>query len=354
MADPAGHPSSALAPLLSKMEAHPYRFGFFSAIRFLDAVFRDSPRTGEALRRSDEALSIGQEASLNFAPATLASFKRRPGQEKWHLQTYFFGLFGPNGPLPYHLTEYARDRSRQHRDTTFADFADVFHHRLATLFYRAWSQGQPAVQMDRPELDRFTHYIGSLFGLGLESLRNQDALPDHAKLFYAAYNAGQPRHAAGLAAMIQGFFDCNVRIEECVGHWIKLPENCRLQLSSSSENCRLGQTTTLGERVWDLQQKFRVVLGPLDYKTFQRFLPGGRSLLRVIAMVRNYIGDELFWELKLVLKKADRPAIQLGRSGQLGWTTWLSSQPASKDPDELILQPLDYANGTTRRRTSAA
>ena len=45
-----------------------------------------------------------------------------------------FGLLGPNGPLPLHLTEYVRERLRHHADPTFARFLDLFHHRFALFF----------------------------------------------------------------------------------------------------------------------------------------------------------------------------------------------------------------------------
>jgi type VI secretion system protein ImpH len=54
---------------------------------------------------------LTQEPSMAFAPATLAAFD--PGGDESHPPhfEYFLGLFGPQGPLPLHLTEYARDRS---------------------------------------------------------------------------------------------------------------------------------------------------------------------------------------------------------------------------------------------------
>ncbi|MGV8763016.1 type VI secretion system baseplate subunit TssG, partial [Pseudomonas aeruginosa] len=65
------------------------------------------------------------------------------------LDQFFFGLTGPNGPLPLHLTEYARERQRNVNDATFKRFMDVFHHRLLTLFYRAWAEARrPVVVVD--------------------------------------------------------------------------------------------------------------------------------------------------------------------------------------------------------------
>jgi predicted component of type VI protein secretion system len=65
-----------------------------------------------------------------------------------------------------HLTAYARERSLNQGDETFARFADMFHHRLLLLFYRAWAQAQPTVSLDRPAEDRFADYVGSFLGVG--------------------------------------------------------------------------------------------------------------------------------------------------------------------------------------------
>jgi predicted component of type VI protein secretion system len=45
-----------------------------------------------------------------FAPAELAAWWPASGRPA-RLLVYFFGLLGPNGPLPLHLTEYARERN---------------------------------------------------------------------------------------------------------------------------------------------------------------------------------------------------------------------------------------------------
>ncbi len=84
-----------------------------------------------------------------------------------------FGLFGPNGPLPVHLTEYARERIYHHQDTSLRAFADLFHHRLALLFYRAWADAQPTVSLDRADNRRFEDYLSSLIGMGQPGQQEQ-------------------------------------------------------------------------------------------------------------------------------------------------------------------------------------
>lgn len=333
----------SLELMLALREA-PYKFGFFQALRRIECTNPGRPRLGQTARPGEEPLRLGQDPSLSFAPSTLASFDPGSNDQAARLLVYFFGLFGPNGPLPLHLSEYARDRLRNAGDPTLVRFADLFHHRLLTLFYRAWANANPAVSFDRPESDRFSVYVAALIGLGMPSLRGRDAIPDLAKLHYAGRFAGQTRHPEGLTALLTDFFRLPVAIEEFIGHWLALPEDSRWRLGSSPNTGSLGVTAIVGSRIWDRQYKFRVVIGPLSFDDYRRMLPGGDSLVRLVAMIRNYLGDELEWDLNLALRKDETPQIQLGALGQLGWTTWLTSRTPKNDPNDLHLNALRYVN----------
>lgn len=131
-----GGPMRDPLTLLDALEAHPARFDFYAALRQLECAFPHLPRIGQAARSADEAVRFGQQPSLAFEPAILAALK--PGNTP-KLLLNFFGLMGANGPLPIHLTEYVRDRQRNRNDPTPAAFFDVFHHRMISLFYRAWA-----------------------------------------------------------------------------------------------------------------------------------------------------------------------------------------------------------------------
>ena len=330
------------------LQRTPYAFDFFQALRRLECLYRDKPRLGKATRLADDPVRLGQEPSLAFAPATLAAFT--PGDEGQvpRLYEYFLGLFGPQGPLPLHLSEYARDRLRNSDDHTFAGFADIFHHRMLSLFYRAWADTQPTVSFDRPESDRFNVYVGALCGLGMPSLWNRDWVPDLAKFHYAGRLVGQTRNPEGLQAILADFFQLPVVVESFVGHWLPLSEASRCRLGETPTTGLLGMTAVIGERVWDCQYKFRIVMGPMNLAEFQRFLPGSESLRRLVDWVRNYIGDELLWDLNPILRKEEVPPLRLGEESRLGWTTWLTSQPLERDADDLKLDAVVYCASATR------
>lgn len=329
--------------LLAELKAHPYRFDFYQALRRLEALRRDLPRIGRSLHAAEDPVRLVHAASLAFAPASLVSFDDGQQGRTPRLSVAFGGLLGPNGPLPLHLTEYARDRLRNAGDPTLVRFLDIFHHRMLSLLYRAWADAQPTVQFDRPESDRFAAYVGSLAGIGLPSLKERDAMPDLAKLYFAGRLVCHTRNAEGLQAMLGEFFRLPMRLIEFVGQWLTLPDDCRCSLgggqSGGSGTAQLGVSATIGDKVWDCQSRFRIVAGPMGLADYQRLLPGGESLERLMALVRNYVGLELDWELHLLLDRGQVPPTQLGSMGQLGWTTWLISKPPESDAADLVLQP---------------
>ncbi|WP_256262516.1 type VI secretion system baseplate subunit TssG [Pseudomonas gingeri] len=325
--------------LLEQLRQRPASFDFYAALRLVECAYPELPRIGQAQRPADEALRLGQQPSLAFEPAMLAGLESRGEGRAPQLLMNFFGLLGANGPLPTHLTEYIRDRQRNMGDPTLARFCDLFHHRLISLFYRAWASAQPALSLDRPQADHFARYLGSLIGIGLPSLRARDAVPDVAKLHYAGRLGPQARNAAGLAAVLSDFFQVPVKVQEFVGHWMSLPADGLGGLRSGPDAPVLGVTTVLGKKVWNTQHKFRLVMGPLDLEQTRRLLPGGESMRRLTDWVRQYAGLGLDWDVNLIVKKEQLPGLRLGRDAPLGWTSWLSSKAPERDDRQLVVSP---------------
>lgn len=333
---------TSVVEFLTAVSEKPFRYGFYQTVRRINCFYRDKPLTGKANKPSDDPIRFTQEPYTFFAPSTLGGLEIDSSSQYPRLSQRFIGMFGPNGPLPLHLTEYVRDRSRHHRDNSMSRFIDMFHHRVVSLFYGAWARAQPAVQFDRPEEDRFAMYVGSLFGQGLPSLRNADAMHHFSKLSFAGHLSSLPRHVNGLVSMIKGYFNVPTRVEEFIAHWMKIPATDRVRLGEDSLNGCLGLDTVIGERVWQRQDKFRVSLGPLSLDRYEAFLPKGKSFDALVAVVRNYVGLEYIWEVNLILKKEEKPVTCLGKCGTLGWTSWLKTESQLDHVDDLLLQVENY------------
>jgi type VI secretion system protein ImpH len=336
MAGPDGQtPDSLIAKLAEK----PFAYDFYAAVRLLQASFSKQPRIGHSWSPAQDPVRFAQSPALGFAPSTLEALQRKDPSRPPAIYSRHFGLFGPNGPLPLCLTEYAHERILHHGDATFAAFCNIFHHRLLSFFFRAWADAHKTVDFDRPDDQHWSQFVGSLVGLGMDSLVGRDSVPDRAKLYFAGRLVQQNRNAEGLAAIVRDFFAVRTEVWSFVGRWLKLPPGSACKLGDSPETGTLSATVILGSRVWTCQLHFRLRLGPMNLSEYERMLPLGRSFRRLCDWVRQYAGDHYEWDVQLVLAKAEVPVIQIGRAGRLGWTTWLKTKPFDHDADDLVLQP---------------
>jgi type VI secretion system protein ImpH len=339
MAKPDRQTSDSLA---SELGAKPYAFDFRRAVRLLEAEYRDKPRTGESLRLEDDFIRFCQIPSLAFAPSTIEGVEQSEDARVIRLFVNFLGMFGPNGPLPQHLTDFARDRYRNAHDRTLVRFMDIFHHRMLSFFYRAWAINQKSVDFDRPDKSRYANYYGALFGIGMPGLRERDSVPDWAKIHFSGRLSAQVRNADGLEAVLEDFFGIPTEIEELAGFWMEIPQVNRCRLGESPETGSLGVNTIAGTHKYEVQLKFRVRMGPMELDELRALVPIADSYRRLKDWILNYINQEFYWDLQCVLKAHAVPSICLGQDGLLGWTTWLKSKPFTSDTVDPIFNSENY------------
>lgn len=335
--DPQGRPSDDFLTFLSEVESAPHAHGFFSIARKIEHIRSDLPKIGTSKRLKDDPIRFSQTPSLAFATSEIDKlyFDEKVGVN--FLQIYFFGLLGPNGPLPLHITEFLRGRVLNEKDLAPSHFLDVLNHRFISLFYRAWSKDRPVCCLDRPAEDAFAERIACLAGHGTADLRDGDSLAPYSKLGEAGLLARPIRTAEGLEDILRRYFRVAVRVLQFAPVWIALPESTQTRLGRNPQAGTLGQGAVVGARFYDAQSHLRIELGPLSYADYQRFFPGRPAHQALRDWLRTFAGLSLSCSLVLRLRARELPSTRLGVNSFLGWNLWLGGRLGQRDADDLKL-----------------
>ncbi len=309
---------------------------FFELLRRLERAGKLFGRGGLPDR---EPARLGQELRLGFAVRDVAQLA--PGGERTpaRVSATLFGLFGPEGPMPLHLTRWMLDRLAQRwftsgvegatSDRTFLDFANVLQHRMFALFYRSWADQNPAVQEERAEGGRLRTILAAIACASGPALQAE-------KLDQAAALGHQVLGPERLAQLVGAAVGAPVEVEEFVGAWSELPR--RLQTRLGAAHAGLGRGATLGPRIFSRQGRIEIRIGPLPLADYLDFLPGGARLEALRRAVLHGIGETLDVDFRPILRARDVPAARIG-AARIGRTAWVAPARAA-DARDLRLRAI--------------
>ena len=354
MAGPERRPH---ADLIERLREEPFRFDFFQAVRLLGRIAPDRAAVGGDGPFGREAVRFAQFLSLNFPASSVDRIEGLPAREADAgpgddapppvLTTTFIGLLGPMGVLPTVYTEELVGPLAKRRGPA-VDFLNLFHHRAVSLFYRAWEKYDLPTQWEKarapeagPADDAFAEALFHLIGLGPASLRGRLAVEDDALPHYAGLFAQQHRSAVMLERLIEDHFDRPARVISFVGRWLKLGPEEQTRLGRRGAFNRLGADAVAGRKVWDVQSKYRIRVGPLSLDDFREFLPGGAAAARLMDLTRFYDRGELDFDVQLVLRKEEVPGCLASRGPQaarLGRSAWLKRREFERDADDAVFR----------------
>lgn len=351
--EPAGAESPRYGEVAKLLRTVPQEFDFFQAVRLFERIYPGRAPVGRFVLPSREVLRFAAHASMIFPASAIQDIDwGRAGPPA--IIVNFMGLTGPMGVLPLFYTQTIIERLRA-KDTSMMEFFDLFNHRMISLFYEAWEKYRFAMAYERGERDRMSHVLLHLIGLGTGGLQHRQAVPDEALLFYSGLLALHPRSAAALKNVLWDYFNVPVEIEQFVGAWYRLdePTQCRFEKANSYSE-QVGVGVIVGDEIWDQQSGVRIRLGPLSLTQYMDFLPIGTAYRPLKALVRFFAGDQLDFELQLILKRNEVPPCELGIEAQpagesqepgeidaaplLGWCTWAKTAPMGRDPSDTILR----------------
>ena len=303
-----------------------YEFSFYRAVYLLERFSDERKKLADALVPADEPVRFHVKKGFAFPPSDISNLKADEEDRPPSMEVAFLGLTGPSGVLPNWYSQLLLERNRE-KDRTLADFLDLFHHRLITLFYLAWKKHRFPENYQPGASDRLSRYLLSLAGLGTPGLTNMIGLPEEALTFYSGLLSRPVASSISIESAVAYFVDAPVRVEQFIERIVDLEPADQTQLGAA--NATLGDDAICGSQVWESQTKFRVHVGPVDKQKFARLMPIGDLLVPIFSLIRYMVGIEYEFEIRIYLRKEDVPLCQLGSQGpdapMLGWTTWVSS-----------------------------
>ncbi len=336
-----GHKSSGQPrPDMNGDQTPPERMGFFELLRRLEDGPARFGRTGGPAR---EPARLGQRIRMAFATSDVAGFHPATEARPARVDAEVIGLLGPEGAMPLHMTRWIMSRLSERwfagaendatSDTTFLDFCNMLQHRMIVLYWRAWADARPEVQIEHGPGGRVQAVLDTLAGVGMPGLKATD--PGMLRLTL--------RHATSLGHQVQGVerltdylgdvLQAPVALAEFVGVWVDLP--ARLQSRLGQAHAGLGSSAVIGARSFTRQSRVELRVGPLSLAQFHGFLADGGVMDRLRHAIRHAMGRELEFDLRLVLARDEVPDPTMGTC-QLGRTTWLSP-PRIADVGDLRL-----------------
>ena len=347
MADVAGEARNATADLVARAAGAPGEAEFFQTVREIMRAARRAGRSGLGgeERLGLEPVRFRAAAGMRFPSTEIVDTAVKEGEAP-EITVAFMGLTGPSGVLPDHYDDLVVQRRRA-RDPVLADFLNLFNHRSISLFYRAWAKHRLPVRFEEARTsfdDPFSRALAAVIGLGLDSQRSRAVLGGGGLLGLAGTLGRKTRSPGAIQRLVSALLNFPVKITEFHGRWIDIaPAECT-RLSAPAPGGRaysqLGSDAVVGIRAWDVQGRFRIRLGPIGLADFQSFFDpdGPRDLLN--RVVSEVVGTAVDFDLQLILKAEDVPAISLGASDtltRLGQTTWLGEPQIKRDRDEAVL-----------------
>jgi len=316
---------------------------FFQLVRLLHQLYPERKGVGEYSSRLDQEVArFAVPSTLAFPTGEVARLDRPNGDIPARMLVNFMGLVGPEGVLPLEYTLLVDDRAR-HRDNGLRDFLDIFHHRIISIFYRAWEKTHFYAARERGKPDRLSEHVADLAGIGVPEIQAALPLDADSLLYYAGLLAPQQRSAAALEQLIADYFEVDATVVQFTGRWYELETRTQCALGEERDEAdQLGLGAVVGDAVYDPQAGVRIRLGPMSRQRYADFLPGAAARQTLRDLVRFFAGDHLDVELQLVLKADDVPSCRLGADHEtplaLGWYTWLhTSSRMSRDPDDTVL-----------------
>jgi type VI secretion system protein ImpH len=307
-------------------------YEFYQVIRLIENLFEDKPCIGTSFHFRNDVLKFKQNPSLRSTCSDISRCKFSQKDDKIVVVTNFLGLLGSNGIMPYFLTEWVLEQLRN-KNLALLEFLNIFHNRMISFLYRAWSINNQVVSYEKGKYDYISKYLYSIIGYDYNLFNAKSSLHYDFKLYFAAHFANLERTKESLCSIIREYFNVSICVEEFAEQWVNIPSNAKMELNSLQ--CVLGKNTFLGDKAWNCTSKFRLVIGPMRMKRYESLLPGTIGFTQLCEIISLSSPPELQCEVVYILKSDEVPCAFNNDELKLGYNAWLSSEPSEIDRNDF-------------------
>lgn len=328
MATPARQTAADLTDVLI---GNAKNYDFFRLLEHLHEIHGDNLETTDALEPERHRVRLSSYGGLGFPASDVLFAGRLAGseRERYEVRVTFFGMHGPDSPLPAYYVDRLAYEYGQGVGIRPA-FMDFFHHRLLTLLHQAWRKYRYYVRFRHEAQDHFSRYVFGLIGLGDTELRGATPLPWGRLLSFAGQIASRSRSPQMVAGIVAHCFDLqDVKVREYQQRYVELADQERVALGRRQAKARpvgeLGESFVIGGRVRTRHSKFILAITGLSQQRFREFLPRGESHARLRRLMDFLLRDPAAYDIELGLREEEVPSFNLGRGrgSNLGWTSFL-------------------------------
>jgi type VI secretion system protein ImpH len=303
-----------------------YQYEFHQAIKILQILNPALERIGQGVVAQKEIATLKTHITFSPPPSDIYNLQPARSHKESALMTInFMGIAGHSGPLPDAYSEILIDRLRSH-DHAFADFLDIFNHRLVSVSHRIHVKYNYTLELVKPHHTQVAHMLFAIGGITHPEAFEHSLVPARSYLKYIGYLWQQPQSVTGLRIVLSDYFNLDINIEEFIGQWLYLDDTQTTTLGTLGQMNILGNTAAIGDRAWTCTEKIRIHIGGLALKKYAELFPGGALNKKISLFVHEYMGDQCHFDLSVELNQRDIPYTKLDGTAHLGWTSWLKDE----------------------------
>lgn len=299
-----------------------FRYQLFQLLRLLEARHPNAPHLGGSGPARDERIRLRPSTGLGFPCTETVSLEAQLspyGILRSIVTANITGLYGVGSPLPRSYAQQVllqQDEQPQQRD-----FLDLIHHRVLSLWYRAFRHQRYELSFDSQGHDPLSQALLDFIGISKTATKDTLGTEPLQLLRYLGLFAARTRTAVGLATLLADELGLPIRVESAPLRWITLPKSNWPKLSSKpNERAALGRDAVIGSRHLDRMTSLRLHIGPVSYAQLLELWPGGSLYQRLHALARFYLRQPLDLTLWVQVPKGELTTLRLGGSqpGRLG------------------------------------